>query len=69
MTVPASIIRDVAAEDRRRGPLIDSLSVDAIKKLPAVSVTVTLECAGNGRSFLIRRRRHSVAGGAVGTAA
>jgi len=28
-----------------------SLSVDEIKKLPAVTVTVTLECAGNGRAF------------------
>src|SRR5687768_16675360 len=28
-----------------------SLSVDEIKKLPAVTTTVTLECAGNGRAF------------------
>ncbi len=28
-----------------------SLSVDEIKKLPSVTVTVTLECAGNGRAF------------------
>ena len=28
-----------------------SLSLDEIKKLPAVTVTVTLECAGNGRAF------------------
>ena len=28
-----------------------SLSIDEIKKLPAVTVTVTLECAGNGRAF------------------
>jgi len=46
-----------------------SLSVDEIKKLPAVTVTVTLECAGNGRAFF----QPSVAGiqwekGAVSTA-
>lgn len=46
-----------------------SLSVDEIKKLPAVTVTVTLECAGNGRGFF----QPSVAGiqwekGAVSTA-
>ncbi len=28
-----------------------SLSLDEIKQLPAVTVTVTLECAGNGRAF------------------
>lgn len=28
-----------------------SLSIDEIKKLPAATVTVTLECAGNGRAF------------------
>jgi len=28
-----------------------SLSVDEIRKLPATTVTVTLECAGNGRGF------------------
>ena len=28
-----------------------SLSLDELKKLPAVTVTVTLECAGNGRAF------------------
>jgi DMSO/TMAO reductase YedYZ molybdopterin-dependent catalytic subunit len=28
-----------------------SLSVDEIRKLPAATVTVTLECAGNGRAF------------------
>jgi sulfite oxidase len=28
-----------------------SLSLDEIKKLPAVTVTTTLECAGNGRAF------------------
>ncbi len=46
-----------------------SLSIDEIKKLPAVTVTVTLECAGNGRAFF----EPAVAGiqwekGAVGTA-
>ncbi|MFN0122197.1 MAG: molybdopterin-dependent oxidoreductase, partial [Blastocatellia bacterium] len=46
-----------------------SLSLDDLKKLPRVSVTVTLECAGNGRSFY----DPPVAGiqwekGAVGTA-
>jgi sulfite oxidase len=46
-----------------------SLSLDEIKKLPAATVTVTLECAGNGRSFF----DPPVAGiqwekGAVGTA-
>ena len=46
-----------------------SLSLDEIKKLPAVTVTVTLECAGNGRAFF----EPAVAGiqwekGAVGTA-
>lgn len=46
-----------------------SLSVDEIKKLPAVTTTVTLECAGNGRAFF----QPSVAGiqwekGAVSTA-
>ncbi len=46
-----------------------SLSVDEIKKLPAVTTTVTLECAGNGRAFF----QPAVAGiqwekGAVGTA-
>ena len=46
-----------------------SLSLDEIKKLPAVTVTMTLECAGNGRAFF----DPSVAGiqwekGAVGTA-
>lgn len=46
-----------------------SLSLDEIKKLPAVTVTTTLECAGNGRSFF----EPALAGiqwekGAVGTA-
>jgi DMSO/TMAO reductase YedYZ molybdopterin-dependent catalytic subunit len=46
-----------------------SLSIDEIKKLPAVTITMTLECAGNGRSFF----DPAVAGiqwekGAVGTA-
>lgn len=46
-----------------------SLSVDEIKRLPAVTTTVTLECAGNGRAFF----QPAVAGiqwekGAVSTA-
>jgi len=46
-----------------------TLSLDEIKKLPAATVTVTLECAGNGRAFF----EPPVAGiqwqkGAVGTA-
>lgn len=46
-----------------------SLSVDEIKKLPATTITATLECAGNGRSFF----EPALAGiqwekGAVGTA-
>ena len=46
-----------------------SLTLDEIKKLPAVTITATLECAGNGRSFF----EPAVAGvqwekGAVGTA-
>jgi len=46
-----------------------SLSLDELKKLPATTVTMTLECAGNGRSFF----EPAVAGiqwekGAVGTA-
>jgi sulfite oxidase len=46
-----------------------ALSLDEIKKLPAVTITTTLECAGNGRSFF----EPAVAGiqwekGAVGTA-
>lgn len=46
-----------------------SLSLDELKKLPAVTVTTTLECAGNGRAFF----QPAVAGiqwekGAVGTA-
>jgi DMSO/TMAO reductase YedYZ molybdopterin-dependent catalytic subunit len=46
-----------------------SLSVDEIKKLPATTITTTLECAGNGRSFF----EPALAGiqwekGAVGTA-
>ena len=28
-----------------------ALSLDEIKKLPAVTITATLECAGNGRAF------------------
>jgi sulfite oxidase len=46
-----------------------SLSLDELKKMPAVTVTTTLECAGNGRGFF----EPAVAGiqwekGAVGTA-
>jgi DMSO/TMAO reductase YedYZ molybdopterin-dependent catalytic subunit len=46
-----------------------SLSLDELKKLPATTITMTLECAGNGRSFF----DPAVAGiqwekGAVGTA-
>jgi sulfite oxidase len=46
-----------------------SLSLDELKKLPAVTVTATLECAGNGRGFF----EPALAGiqwekGAVGTA-
>ena len=46
-----------------------ALSVDEIKKLPAVTITMTLECAGNGRAFF----QPAVAGiqwekGAVSTA-
>ena len=46
-----------------------SLSLDEIKKMPATTITATLECAGNGRAFF----EPAVAGvqwekGAVGTA-
>jgi DMSO/TMAO reductase YedYZ molybdopterin-dependent catalytic subunit len=46
-----------------------SVSLDELKKMPAVTVTTTLECAGNGRGFF----EPAVAGiqwqkGAVGTA-
>jgi len=46
-----------------------ALSLDEIRKLPAVTVTMTLECAGNGRAFF----EPALAGiqwekGAVGTA-
>lgn len=46
-----------------------SLSLDEIKKLPATTITTTLECAGNGRAFF----EPALAGiqwekGAVGTA-
>jgi sulfite oxidase len=46
-----------------------SMSLDEIKKLPATTITTTLECAGNGRSFF----EPALAGiqwekGAVGTA-
>jgi sulfite oxidase len=45
---------DTAAFVLKIGGEVDSpltLSVDEIKKLPAVTQTVTLECAGNGRAF------------------
>lgn len=46
-----------------------ALSLDEIKKLPAITITTTLECAGNGRAFF----EPALAGiqwekGAVGTA-
>ena len=70
MPVPASI--DAAAWTLKIGGEVNSpisLSVDEIKKLPATTLTTTLECAGNGRSFY----EPAVAGvqwerGAVGTA-
>ena len=40
-----------------------SLSLDEIKKLPAVTVTATLECAGNGRAFFEPACRHPVGEG------
>ncbi len=70
MPVPAQL--DAAAWSLKVGGEVNSpvaLSIDEIKKLPAVTITMTLECAGNGRAFF----DPSVAGiqwekGAVGTA-
>ena len=70
LPVPAPL--DAAAWTLKVGGEVNSpvsLSLDEIKKLPAVTVTMTLECAGNGRAFF----EPSVAGiqwekGAVGTA-
>ena len=70
LPVPASI--DVAAWTLKIGGEVNSpisLSIDEIKKLPSTTITTTLECAGNGRSFY----EPAVAGvqwerGAVGTA-
>jgi DMSO/TMAO reductase YedYZ molybdopterin-dependent catalytic subunit len=46
-----------------------SLTLDELKKLPAVTREVTLECAGNGRVFLVPPARGLQWGhGAVGTA-
>ncbi len=63
---------DAAAWQLKVGGEVGSpltLSIDEIKKMPATTVTTTLECAGNGRAFF----QPSVAGiqwekGAVGTA-
>ncbi|MEP6782325.1 MAG: molybdopterin-dependent oxidoreductase [Acidobacteriota bacterium] len=63
---------DAAAFSLKVGGEVGSpltLSIDEIKKMPAVTTTVTLECAGNGRGFF----EPAVAGvqwekGAVGTA-
>jgi len=70
LPVPAQL--DAATWTLKVGGEVDSplsLSIDEIKKLPAVTVTVTLECAGNGRAFF----QPAVAGiqwekGAVSTA-
>ncbi|MDO8795564.1 MAG: sulfite oxidase [Vicinamibacterales bacterium] len=70
LPVPAQL--DAAAWTLKVGGEVNSpvsLSIDEIKKLPAVTITMTLECAGNGRAFF----DPSVAGiqwekGAVGTA-
>jgi sulfite oxidase len=70
LPVPAQL--DAATWSLKVGGEVNSpvsLSLDEIKKLPAVTVTMTLECAGNGRAFF----DPSVAGiqwekGAVGTA-
>ena len=70
LPVPAQL--DAAAWTLKVGGEVNSpvsLSIDEIKKLPAVTITHTLECAGNGRAFF----DPSVAGiqwekGAVGTA-
>lgn len=63
---------DAAAWTLKIGGEVNSpitLSLDEIKKLPAVTITTTLECAGNGRAFF----EPALAGiqwekGAVGTA-
>ena len=63
---------DAAAWSLKVGGEVNSpiaLSLDEIKKLPATTVTMTLECAGNGRAFFAP----ALAGiqwekGAVGTA-
>ena len=70
LPVPAPL--DAAAWALKVGGEVNSpvsLSIDEIKKLPAVTITMTLECAGNGRAFF----DPAVAGiqwekGAVGTA-
>jgi sulfite oxidase len=70
LPVPAQL--DAAAWTLKVGGEVNSpvaLSLDEIKKLPAITITMTLECAGNGRAFF----DPSVAGiqwekGAVGTA-
>jgi DMSO/TMAO reductase YedYZ molybdopterin-dependent catalytic subunit len=70
LPVPAQL--DAAAWSLKVGGEVNSpvaLSLDEIKKLPAVTITMTLECAGNGRAFF----DPAVAGiqwekGAVGTA-
>lgn len=70
LPVPAQL--DAAAWTLKVGGEVNSpisLSIDEIKKLPAVTITMTLECAGNGRAFF----DPAVAGiqwekGAVGTA-
>ncbi|OFW46806.1 MAG: hypothetical protein A3J29_22195 [Acidobacteria bacterium RIFCSPLOWO2_12_FULL_67_14b] len=70
--LPAPASLDAASWALKIGGEVDapvSLSIDEIRKLPAVTITMTLECAGNGRSFF----DPAVAGiqwekGAVGTA-
>lgn len=70
LPVPASL--DAASWALKVGGEVGSplsLSIDEIRKLPAVTIAMTLECAGNGRSFF----DPAVAGiqwekGAVGTA-
>lgn len=70
--LPVPVQLDAAAWSLKVGGEVNSpvsLSIDEIKKLPAVTITMTLECAGNGRAFF----DPSVAGvqwekGAVGTA-
>ncbi len=57
----------VAVRGAVRSPL--ELSLDAIRKLPARTQRVTLECAGNGRSLFTPRRQSMPWGeGGVGTA-